>query len=179
LTITILTNEVAPVIITTTLPDGAIGTEYSQTLAATGSTPIIWTIESGDLPNGLILNADGVISGTPTAEGTFTFTVKATNNVGSDNKEFKIRIESVGIEETLRATSVKVYPNPTNGELTIENGQLKIENIDIYDIMGKKIIVNSQLSIINSINIAHLPSGIYFIKISTEAGTVTKKVIKN
>jgi hypothetical protein len=71
-----------PVTITTTsLPDGTIGTAYSQTLAATGgTTPYSWAVTTGTLPAGLTLNATtGVISGTPTAAATSSFTVTVTD----------------------------------------------------------------------------------------------------
>ena len=79
-------------ITTDTLPDGKVGEAYSQTLTATGTAPITWSIDGG-LPAGLSLNADtGEISGTPTADGTAKFTVKATNSAGSDMKELSITI---------------------------------------------------------------------------------------
>ena len=79
-------------ITTATLPDGKVGEAYSQTLIATGTTPITWSI-IGALPDGLSLNKDtGKISGTPTAAGSSTFTVKATNSAGSDTKELSITI---------------------------------------------------------------------------------------
>ena len=82
----------APSITTATLPDGKVGEAYSQTLIATGTTPITWSI-IGALPDGLSLNKDtGKISGTPTAAGSSTFTVKATNSAGSDTKELSITI---------------------------------------------------------------------------------------
>jgi len=66
-------------ITTTSLPDGAIGTAYSQTLQAAGGVPpLTWAIASGTLPAGLALNAStGTISGTPTTSGSSTFTVSA------------------------------------------------------------------------------------------------------
>ena len=80
-------------ITTDRLPDGKVGKAYSQTLIATGTVPITWSIDSGNLPAGLSLNKDsGEISGTPTAAGTSTFTVKATNSAGSDTKELSITI---------------------------------------------------------------------------------------
>jgi uncharacterized repeat protein (TIGR01451 family) len=74
---------VAPLAITTTsLPGGTVGTAYSATLAATGgTTPYTWSVSSGSLPMGLTLNAStGVISGTPTINGTSSFTVMATDS---------------------------------------------------------------------------------------------------
>ena len=96
--VTKLTAQFAPsshsvTITTDTLPDGKVGEAYSQTLTADGTAPITWSIDSGNLPAGLSLNKDtGKISGTPTAAGSSTFTVKATNSAGSDTKELSITI---------------------------------------------------------------------------------------
>ncbi|GHU79104.1 hypothetical protein FACS1894191_1150 [Clostridia bacterium] len=71
----------APAITTASLPGGTAGTAYNQTLAATGTTPISWSVSGGNLPDGLTLNTDGTITGTPTVAGTFNFTVGAANGV--------------------------------------------------------------------------------------------------
>lgn len=89
--------EQPPVITTTTLQGGKVGEAYSQTLAATGTAPITWSIDSGSLPAGLSLSGD-TISGTPTTAGTFTFTVKATNNsLDADTKELSIVIQAASV----------------------------------------------------------------------------------
>ena len=80
-----------PAITTVALPDGKVGDAYSQTLAATGTNPITWSIETGTLPDGLTLVGD-TIKGTPSKAGDFKFTVKATNSGGSDTKELTIKI---------------------------------------------------------------------------------------
>ncbi|WP_279056588.1 InlB B-repeat-containing protein [Gemmiger formicilis] len=96
--VTKLTAQFAPsshsvTITTDTLPDGKVGEAYSQILTATGTTPITWSIDDSNLPADLSLNKDtGEISGTPTADGTAKFTVKAENSVGSDTKELSITI---------------------------------------------------------------------------------------
>jgi hypothetical protein len=64
-----------------TLPNGTVGTPYSQTVSGSGGTaPYTFTVSSGALPGGLLLNsATGAITGTPLAAGTFTFTITATD----------------------------------------------------------------------------------------------------
>ena len=66
-----------------TLPNGTVGKSYPSTaLAATGGTPPYhWTIPSvGKLPPGLTLSTSGVITGTPTTAGPFTFTVEVVDS---------------------------------------------------------------------------------------------------
>lgn len=89
-----------PTITTTNLPNGTVGAHYYQTLAATGSDTITWSVTSGSLPAGLTLE-DGVLFGTPTAEGSSTFTVKVENSYGSDSKELSLTInEPISISVT-------------------------------------------------------------------------------
>ena len=97
----------APSITTSSLPGGKVGEAYSQTLSATGTMPITWGIDSGNLPAGLTLDeATGKISGTPTAAGTASFTVKAENSAGSDTKELSIAIaKAAPTEHTVTVTS--------------------------------------------------------------------------
>ncbi len=76
-----LTVQITPLAITTTsLPGGTLSAVYTTTLAASGGvTPYTWSLASGVLPTGLALaSGTGVISGTPTATGTFNFTVRVT-----------------------------------------------------------------------------------------------------
>jgi large repetitive protein len=63
-----------------TLPAATAETPYSQTLTATGGTAPYTFTETGSLPTGILLNSTtGVLSGTPTATGPFSFTVTATD----------------------------------------------------------------------------------------------------
>ena len=63
------------------LPAARIGITYSQALTASGGTgPYTFALTGGQLPAGLSLSAGGVLSGTPTAGGTFSITVRATDS---------------------------------------------------------------------------------------------------
>ena len=103
----LLCSEDAPAITTTTLPGGTVGTPYHHQLQATGGGFILWELFSGELPDGLTLKqTTGVISGTPTAEETATFTVRALNSVGNDKKELSITITNApAAEHTVTVTN--------------------------------------------------------------------------
>jgi hypothetical protein len=83
---------IAPAITTVTLPDGKVDASYSATLAATGTEPIAWTLAGGKLPDSLSLTGAGKLSGTPTKAGTFTFTVRAENAYGFDERTYTLEI---------------------------------------------------------------------------------------
>lgn len=62
------------------LPGGVAGAAYSQSLSATGGTPpYAYLLGSGSLPPGVSLSGAGLLSGTPTAAGTYSFTVQVTD----------------------------------------------------------------------------------------------------
>ena len=78
------------------LPNGAVGIDYDQTLTVQASAPVTWSVTGGTLPAGLQLNqSTGSITGRPTAVGSYTFAITATDNVNSalsDTKEFTVVI---------------------------------------------------------------------------------------
>ena len=109
-------GTVTPKITTDSLPDGTVNQLYTATLQATGNG-ITWSLDSGStLPNGLKLE-NGTISGTPTAADTYTFTVTATNDSGSDSKEYTLNIKSA----TVPVTGVTL----NQAELSLYTGESK------------------------------------------------------
>jgi len=85
---------------------------------------------------------------------------------------------NVDIKNT-EVAAVKIYPNPTAGELKIESGELKIENVKIIDIHGRNLSHHQSIpSSSHKMNISHLPAGIYFVKISTTTGEIFRKVVR-
>jgi len=105
----------APLNITTTsLPNGTVGTLYSQTLQASGGTsPYLWSITSGSLPAGLSLNAStGVLSGTPTTQGTSNFTVQVQDSlIDTDTQSLSITINP----ESNNPPTAQANATPTSG----------------------------------------------------------------
>lgn len=77
-----VTNDDVPVTINpASLPGGSVAAAYSQTLTASGGTsPYSYAVTAGALPSGLTLSSGGVLSGTPTAGGTFAVTITATDS---------------------------------------------------------------------------------------------------
>jgi len=101
-----LFTPVAPSITTVSLPGGVTGIGYSETLNASGTPPITWSLDSGSLPNGLTLAANGTISGTPIVVTTSTFDVKAENSAGSDIQTFSIAISAAPVAPTISTTTL-------------------------------------------------------------------------
>jgi len=92
---------------------------------------------------------------------------------GSEPQEVKIEKREWG--------DILIYPNPTGGQLRITNYELRDRTlseaeVEVFDIYGRKQKAESRKQ--HLLDISHLPAGVYFVKITTEAGEITKKVVK-
>lgn len=87
---------------TTSLPAAAVGQPYSQTLSATGGTPpYIWSGAQALNAEGLTLGSNGTISGTPTASGSFPFTVQVNDsNRGSASANLTLTVTGSTLQIT-------------------------------------------------------------------------------
>ena len=83
-----------PAISTTSLGDGEIGIIYGKTLEATGGNgSYTWSLESGTIPDGLTLDSGySMVWGTPTKPGTYNFTIKVSDGIGSDTQSYTMTI---------------------------------------------------------------------------------------
>ena len=121
LSIVVNPAAIAPTITTSSLPNATVGTAYSQTLAATGTAPITWAVSTGSLPVGLTLNAStGAITGTPTAAGTVTFTVRATNSAGNPTRQLSITVVAAIYTVTFNANGSGATVNPATAQTNTE-----------------------------------------------------------
>jgi peptide/nickel transport system substrate-binding protein len=100
---------------TSTLDGGTVGTPYSETLEASGlgGLSTAWSVTAGSLPTGLAVAPDGVISGTPTAAGAYTFTVKVSDVDGylpdrSGTKELTLTIVAQALEAAAPACGASI-----------------------------------------------------------------------
>ena len=91
----------------------------------------------------------------------------------------KIYYPGVNIKEQ-KASECNIYPNPARNEITISSEEM-INDVRIYNINGQQTTVNGQQTSSTgmTINIEHLNSGVYFIKIDTERGNIVKRFIKH
>ncbi|MEO6724306.1 MAG: Ig domain-containing protein, partial [Blastocatellia bacterium] len=128
LTITCQTITISPA----TIPGAFKGAPYSQTFTAAGAIgAVTWSVSAGSLPAGLTLSSAGMLSGTPSAIGNFTFTVKATdvnNCPGTQTYTLPVNQETVVIADPLACTGpgnlVNVTATVTNSAATAQAASL-------------------------------------------------------
>jgi len=174
------------------------GQKVNLTLTNNGSGEYLHNITLNEptfTPEGAISYAAGVLKSTDNTVTSTSFKVKTGNSKYNLSGIMEFEYKEAGGIETNTNASMRVYPNPTTGQLTIDCRdalQCVFTNVEIYDIMGKKqfSIVNrssgrSKLSEANSqfsiekIDISDLSNGIYFVRIHTENEIISKKIIKN
>ena len=87
---------------------------------------------------------------------------------------------SLGISEVFTEDTVQIYPNPTASELTISIVEASEVDIRVYNLLGR-LMINEQNKLITNthvVDVSSLQTGVYFIRISSENGTVTKRFVK-
>ncbi|MDZ3832818.1 MAG: putative Ig domain-containing protein [Sphingopyxis sp.] len=109
------------------LPNAAVGVAYGQSLGATGGVaPYSYAVTSGALPAGVVLATDGALSGTPTAGGTFSFTVTVTDSgVGgpfSASAAYSLDVASPSIAVTPASLPSAMMEAPYSASLSASGG---------------------------------------------------------
>ena len=111
------------------------------------------------------------------AGGKFT-----TAGSGSANHVARLTI-AASVEDAETVHDVNIFPNPTTNELTIDNGELKIEQIEIYNVLGEKRLTLSRVLGAQRgeglrIDVSSLAPGIYFVKLHGENQERVAKFVK-
>ena len=126
-----------PVITTTgALPYAANGFAYSQQLAATGTTPIAFSLYSGSLPPGLQLNSNGTITGTSNTTGNYTFQVQASNIAGLSNIVTLTIQTGIGLAITTGSPLRVGTINQPYGNLVFEANGVLITQTQTWSVVG-------------------------------------------
>jgi len=111
---------------------------------------------------------DPAVAGSGTIPLAYTF---VDNNGCSNTAQSSVFVDDcLGIPQ-LENNPIAIYPNPSNGLITIDAGQLSIEKIEVYDMFGKLIMVeNVNGSAIEKLNILHVALGAYTVSVFTNVG---------
>ena len=145
---------------------------------ATNQT-ITWSLVNGGT-TGAIIGGSFLFT---SAEGTAIIkaTIKDGVSAGTDYvQEFEILVSSVGINNELGTKNYEliIYPNPAKDELRVENGELKMEKITVYNSVGQIVMAVSSVNATSySLNVERLNSGLYFISVQTKDGVVNGKFV--
>ncbi|PVW14327.1 Ig-like domain-containing protein [Marixanthomonas spongiae] len=122
----------------------------------------------------LIDNKNGIV--TNLSEEDYVFAA----GKGQFSNRFTLQFKTpgiLGVEEHL--ANLVMYPNPVNEVLHIVSPNNPLKNIVVFDVMGRSITSKIGPGITqHQVRVSSLKTGVYFVKIETEMGTVTKKLIK-
>ncbi len=114
--------------------------------------------------------------------GSTSYWVSSTNDSGCESERSEIVVnveETLGVNDFNLLSNITVYPNPTNGVLQVSNRNGIVLQLSIYDINGRLLLNKTSNQEINTIDISTFSNGIYVLKMSTDFGEITKRVIKN
>ena len=107
---------------TITLVDGSVSVAYSEKLVAFGGTSVTWSVAPGSaLPPGMAVSPDGVLTGVPSAAGTYAFNLVRTDISGSLTYSFTLRISAVAITNPLILPDA-IYNSPYTYSMTATGG---------------------------------------------------------
>lgn len=113
--------------------------------------------------------------------GTYTVSVKISNECGDTTLYTQVVVEGLSIDDILSSDVINVYPNPTSNilNITLNNLDAKIETIVLYNILGQEVLHDTQIHQSNhKINVSQLAAGVYQMMIITDKGFLFKKIEK-
>ena len=162
--------------------------------------PLMITISAGDsyeVPDYVI---SGVVTGIDNCDNTISvqsqipaigeeltggsYTVQVIVEDDSSNSaqcEFQLVIEEILSTSDRIFNGISVFPNPVNDRINILNpNEVSIKEIELFDVLGRKVFVNrpSQVFSTKSIDLTRFAAGAYFLRITNNEGSLTKKIVK-
>jgi hypothetical protein len=187
----------------TTLPDDTpepcdVPTDLHTTAVESNAIGIAWDAVTGAVGYNIQYRVQGqsAFSSATTTTNSYTidgltanttYEIQVQSNCGNGNLSdwssfITVQTLPDGIANHLES-SIVLFPNPANDvvnvQCTMNNVQFDIESIEVYDVYGKLI---SNVNVVENptrINISGLADGMYFVRVTTDAGTITKSFVKN
>ncbi|MCB0457538.1 MAG: T9SS type A sorting domain-containing protein [Flavobacteriaceae bacterium] len=133
---------------------------------------VIWFATEADA----LANTNPLPAGTPLVDGATYWAVNIVNDCLSEPFPVTITI-LLGINN-LKASQLKVYPNPTYDTITISYSE-EIQSVSIYNVVGQELFFDSNVfDVSTTIDVSRFEATILFVKIKTETGEKTVKVLK-
>lgn len=83
-----------------------------------------------------------------------------------------------GVNGYVLDAAISVYPNPTTGEFTIYNAQSNIRDVNVFDVYGKMLNAMAVNNATAKVDLGLYAEGVYFVRVTTDNGVVTKRVVK-
>lgn len=165
----------------TPFPSGTLASNWS--VYDNLGNPVTTTVSCG----GLYGNNTAAVTIIPNQSIANDYTVLYNDPIGTLNCVWYVRINPVvgicgtvatGINE-IDVTSIKIFPNPISETLNITNETSLINRITVVSTTGELMILQNTKASNCSVDISKLANGLYFVKIETTQGNITKKIIKN
>ncbi len=102
------------------------------------------------------------------------------SDAGTFDNRFTLQFESIVLgANNLELDSISIYPNPTDNMINIVSPNAVVTLVEVYDLRGRVVAEEAFTSPSNyQVSLSELETALYFVKITTESGTITKRVIK-
>ena len=168
---------------------------YQATMVKTPTAIIYWVQEEGDANEWKFFYKkvsesawDSVITATPGVELIVEdstlyegyVVTHCTNGLWSDpSATITFQANHSGIDNYTLDNSVTVYPNPTSGVVQIKNEEGRMKNVEVFDAYGKLLRTETVNDHTANLDLSGYAKGTYFVKVTTDRGVVTKRVVKN
>lgn len=152
-----------------------------------GETHFPWTLDPENLSFPAARNADNFRDNFEKVEidnpvaGTYIVQVTHKGNLVSGNQTYSLIVS--GINQTLSTNSLvadefRIYPNPARGSFNIASpsysGDLQLE---LFDVQGRRVMERKISGSQNEISLQAIPTGVYMVRLSSDSGAITKKLV--
>ena len=75
------------------------------------------------------------------------------------------------------SAQIQLLPNPATDQVLLESEGLKIQELEVFDVMGRQVPVPLSWDVNPTLKVNHLPEGVYLVRLQTDQGEVTKRLV--